>query len=466
MGSLLLCTADVPILTHEERVGTLVGKYRLEGILGEGGMGVVYRATNTATGRLVAIKVLRQPLVHDPSAYPRFEREARAAATLRHPNVIDVLDLGTSEDGAAFMVLELLEGESLGDLLDRAAPLSPEQTLRILLPVVDVLVQAHAQGFAHRDLKPENIFLARGPDGSVTPKLLDFGLAKPLQTEEAIRLTATGNVFGTPAYMSPEQAQGMPNVEHTFDLWAVGVLLFEALTGRPPFEAPTAAMLMNKLLSERAPRVRDLAPEVPPAVARVVDRALHPQLAKRYADATALKEALEGAAAAASIELPAKGAPILGLPAPSEGPTSIDATLTQPVHAPPVPRPRGRGRTLGLLVAGLGLGALLLAIALALRPNAAADRTAPGSPRVPPAATRPTAPPGSATSDPPPSLLPEEVPTPASVVTPPDPPQPMRQTRPVRPSMRPRPRPATRGATDRPGLATMSALPALRGWMQ
>ncbi len=463
----------MPILTHEERIGTLLGNCRLEEILGEGGMGVVYRATHSATGRAVAVKVLRQPLAADPNAHKRFEREARAAAALRHPNVIDVLDLGTSEDGASFMVLELLEGESLGDLLERAAPLSPAQALSVMLPVVDALATAHAHGFAHRDLKPDNIFLARSLDGSITPKLLDFGLAKPLMAQEATQLTATGNVFGTPSYMSPEQAQGLPDLDHTFDLWAVGVILFEALTGRPPFEAPTAAMLMNKLLSERAPMLRDVLPEVPAPIARVVDRTLDPQLSKRPADAVSLKRELAEAATQVGIPLLRTGAEALdSLPSPSEGPRAPVATVTEPALQAPIPKASPR-RRVPLLAAGFGLGGLLLGAAyLALRPTVPTETPlARGAleapPEVPPPEARPSEAPSPETQ---PSKAPQpESPQPDVSLEPSAPLQPRaeRSSTPRRTRRRPHARPESAGMVNEPsGVATMSALPALRGWMQ
>lgn len=307
----------MPILTDEERIGTFIGKYRLDAMLGEGGMGVVYRATNQSTGRGVAIKLLRDQLVPDTTARKRFQREARAAASLRHPNVVDVLDLGTSDDGAAFLVLELMEGESLGQLLERHGRLATEQTLAVLIPIMQALVAAHEAGFAHRDLKPDNIFLDRGHDGNVTPKLLDFGLAKPMLAEKATQLTETGSVFGTPGYMSPEQAQGIQGQDDVFDRWAMGVILFECLTGEMPFDANTAAMLMKKILSERAPKVRDVNPEIPPALAKAVDRALEQRLSKRYPSMAAFVEALEKAIEKCGIELPRIGTSgVFGLPEP------------------------------------------------------------------------------------------------------------------------------------------------------
>lgn len=346
----------MPILTDEERIGTFIGKYRLDALLGEGGMGVVYRACNQSTGRGVAIKLLRDQLVPDTTARKRFQREARAAASLRHPNVVDVLDLGTSEDGAAFLVLELMEGESLGQLLERHGRLGIEQTLAVLIPIMDALVAAHEAGFAHRDLKPDNIFLDRGHDGNVTPKLLDFGLAKPMLAEKATQLTQTGSVFGTPGYMSPEQAQGIQGQDDVFDRWAMGVILFECLTGEMPFEANTAAMLMKKILSERAPRVRDVNPEIPPALAKVVDRSLEQRLAKRYATMADLVAALHKAIEKCDISLPRIGTSgVFGLPEPGAPSSHAAAETVADLRRV---RARRRSRAPWMIAAALLLAAI------------------------------------------------------------------------------------------------------------
>ena len=368
----------MPILTDEERIGTFIGKYRLDAMLGEGGMGVVYRATNQSTGRPVAIKLLRDQLVPDTTARKRFQREARAAASLRHPNVVDVLDLGTSDDGAAFLVLELLQGESLGQLLERHGRLTVEHTLALLMPIMDALVAAHEAGFAHRDLKPDNIVLDRGRDGNVTPKLLDFGLAKPMLAEKATQLTQTGSVFGTPGYMSPEQAQGVQGQDDVFDRWAVGVILFECLTGEMPFDAHTAALLMKKILSERAPKVRDVNPEIPVAVAKAVDRALEQRLSKRYASMAEFVEALDKAIEKSGIELPRIGTSgVFGLPEPGT-PTSHAAAETV-TDLRRVRRERSRlplvlGAASVLIVTGI-------ALALALSGSAPEVRSEPLEPR-------------------------------------------------------------------------------------
>ena len=199
----------MPIPTIRERIGTdIAGRYRTERLIGRGGMGVVYGGRHLWTERPVAIKVLKSQYSEDPYFARRFLQEARTAAGIRHPHVVDVLDMGQDEDGTVYIVLELLAGESLADRLKRTSRLSPDSVVGTLLPVMEAVAKAHARGVVHRDLKPDNIFLAEdevvSPD--VIPKVLDFGIAKVL--EGSTLSTHTGAIIGTPAYMAPEQFLG------------------------------------------------------------------------------------------------------------------------------------------------------------------------------------------------------------------------------------------------------------------
>src|ERR1700728_83204 len=199
----------------------LAGKYRLDGLLGAGGMGEVYRAENLGIGRSVAIKVLREEHGESAEVVMRFLREARAANIVRHPNVVDVLDVGQAEDGSPFIVQELLEGEDLAHYVHaQGGKLPPETAIRLLIPAIDAVAFAHARGVIHRDLKPENIFLARDHSGAVVPKLLDFGISRVVSVEEQ-RMTATGMSIGTPAYMSPEQIRADKVVDARTDVWSI-----------------------------------------------------------------------------------------------------------------------------------------------------------------------------------------------------------------------------------------------------
>jgi len=280
----------------------VAGRYRLDRELGRGGMGAVFAATDLESGAPVAVKVLHSALADQPDLLERFFQEARAAAALSHPNVVEVLDTGL-EDHVAYIALELLEGESLGARLSRERRLSPAEALRVLLPVIDALVTAHDTKILHRDLKPENVFLAVDADGTETVKLLDFGLAKLL--ENAVIHTQQGAVLGTPGYMSPEQMRGVGELTPATDVWSLGVVFFRALAGELPFpveDNPT--MMVMKMLTSETPRLREVAPDVPPRLAAAIDLALKHSPETRHRDMRELREALLEAAEADSIALP------------------------------------------------------------------------------------------------------------------------------------------------------------------
>jgi serine/threonine protein kinase len=297
--------------SDEPESGTvLAGKYELETVLGKGGMGVVFRGRHLGTERPIAVKILRRELMSDATLAKRFMREAKAAAALQHPNVVDVLDYGVDTDGTAFQVLELLDGESLGEHLQRKGTVPIDVTLSLLLPVIHALVMAHARGVIHRDLKPDNVFLARNAHGRVVPKLLDFGIAKLMRKDGAKSTVATraGSAIGTPAYMSPEQARGTDDVGTSTDVWAIGVILFECIAGRIPFEAETGSILMARIITEQAPSLRSVAPETPEAIVRVIDRALAAAQIDRWPSMSALGDALREAAAESGIAIAPPGA--------------------------------------------------------------------------------------------------------------------------------------------------------------
>src|SRR5687768_10390405 len=212
----------------------IAGKYELEELLGQGGMGAVWRARNVALDSLVALKVLRS--TSDRAALSeRLVQEARAAAKLTHPAIVKVFDVGQTESGDPFIVMELLHGSSLGTILATESRISSIQAARILLPIADALSLAHSKGIIHRDLKPDNVFVVH--DGSsVQPKLVDFGIVKMQQDDGESHLTQAGAVLGSPDYMSPEQARGQDDVGLGTDVWSFSVVLYEAITGRPPFK--------------------------------------------------------------------------------------------------------------------------------------------------------------------------------------------------------------------------------------
>jgi serine/threonine-protein kinase len=281
----------------------LAGRYRIDSVLGRGGMGTVYRAVQLATGRAVAIKTLLPELDESHEIRRRFEREAHATAFLQHPNLVDVFELGTTDSGSLFLAMELVDGDSVADLVERG-PVHPRRTLVIARQALLGLGHAHQHGLVHRDMKPENIMLARaGKPGQEYEqvKLLDFGIVKVLAEAAGIfgwdKLTSTGVTFGTPAYMPPEQALGR-SVDGRADLYAMGVIIFEMLTGRTPFVSDDHIAMLRMHVSRPPPAVTDVAGDQPwctGAMERLVGGALAKQPGDRFADARAMADALERA---------------------------------------------------------------------------------------------------------------------------------------------------------------------------
>lgn len=299
----------MPLLTDSERLGTeLSGKYQLKSIVARGGMGVVYEAVHAWTGRRVAVKVLR-PEQQESSNDRRVLNEARLATQLRHPNVVDVLDMGADENGVMYLVMEYLEGESLGALLDRQGRIPPAELLETMLPIVGAVATAHRAGILHRDLKPSNLFISEQAGGVRVPKLLDFGIAK---ASDQGPVTASGLVVGTPHYMAPEQATD-GDIGKSTDIWAFGVIFHECLRGCRPFEATTPTAVLMKAVNERAPRLSEVATDTPRALAAVVDRALDRDASKRFQTADEFAHALLCAAMQDGVPLPTDPDPI-GLP--------------------------------------------------------------------------------------------------------------------------------------------------------
>lgn len=280
-------------MTPRERVGTHVaGRYTLQSVLARGGMGVLYQALQRDTGRLVALKIMTPGGQERSAVRMRFLNEARAAAAVRHPHIVEVLDLGFDEDESPFLAMELLHGRTLDAELKRHRQLSPRRTLSLVMPLIDAVCALHRQGVIHRDLKPGNIFLAQDEQGGVTPKLLDFGLAR---VAEDSRLTHTGLVVGTPAYMAPEHAAG-EDVDQQADVWSLGVVLYECLSGRLPIEAPNRYAMATQLLAGRVVPLGQRAPHLPGPFVHAVERALRRDRSLRYRDVAQLVQGLQLAA--------------------------------------------------------------------------------------------------------------------------------------------------------------------------
>jgi serine/threonine protein kinase len=407
--------SDLAPRTPSERPGetTLGGRYRLLRLLGAGGMGRVYEAENLRTGRHVAVKVLDASRSADSAQVARFLQEARSAARLVHPNVVDVIDL--DRDGELlFIVQELLHGEDLQSLLDARGTLSPDEAVAIALPALRGLSHAHEMGVVHRDIKPSNLFLAREADGAVVPKIIDFGISKITHGDDAAMvLTTTGEVFGTPAYMSPEQLRGARNVDARADVWAFGVLLYECLAGALPVQSENYNVLVHEVLSGRRRPLHEAAPEVPAPIADVVMRALSMDPADRFANAGALLEALTPFAST------------LRPSAPQEVKRASPEALaqTQPRAPTPVPPPAPHARRWPEMAAAAALFAsVLVVLAIAtLRPGT--DTATPQAPATvtsaPPDAGAPRtavpAPPAAAPTPEPPTPTPLAAPTTTAV---------------------------------------------------
>jgi predicted ATPase/tRNA A-37 threonylcarbamoyl transferase component Bud32/Tfp pilus assembly protein PilF len=289
-------------------IGAVVdGKYRVDALLGSGGMGAVYRATHVQLERAVALKVVRADRLADATAVERFRREAVAVARLSHPRIVTVHDYGIEPDSGAYLVLELLDGRSLRAELAERGRIAVADALDLMCQACSAVESAHRAGVIHRDLKPENIFLERprGTDSARSAKVLDFGLAKMEAAVSARSLTQPGAVMGTPDYMSPEQCQG-EEADARSDVYALGCVLYEMLTGRPPFVAPTALALVYKHVAEAPRRPSELVPEIAPSLDEAVLRALAKAPGERHRTAEAFAVALRAAATAVT---PSGGAP-------------------------------------------------------------------------------------------------------------------------------------------------------------
>ena len=270
-----------------ELVGHVVaGRYAIEAILGSGAMGTVYRGRDRRLERSVAIKVLHEDFADHPTMVARFRREAEAAARLRHPNVSSVLDAGETGDGHPMLVMDLVDGVSLRAVMD--GPLAPSRSLHLVRHILQGLDHAHTAGVVHRDLKPDNVIVERDHRGREVPRIVDFGIAalQSLDGAPVGRLTETGAMIGTPLYMAPEQARG-EEVDHRADLFALGVILFEMLSGTTPFEGSAVEVVVANM-SEDLPAIAARAPgvAVEPAHELFLGRLAARDRARRFADAT------------------------------------------------------------------------------------------------------------------------------------------------------------------------------------
>ena len=463
-------------------IGQSIGNYRVTRLLGEGGMGMVYLAEHPTLGRRAAVKVLHPDLAASQEMIERLFNEARAANAIGHPGIVEVSDLGLLPSGTPYIVMEFLEGQSLGARMSQGGRLSLRATLEIADQAASAVGAAHAKGIIHRDLKPDNLFLTPDPQwpGRERLKVLDFGIAKLAQRPAAASdvRTRTGAILGTPRYMSPEQCRDSREVDHRTDIYSLGVILYEMLAGTPPFVSSSWGEMAHMHIGVKPPDLRELVPDLPLAIERAVARALEKEPDARFQSMAELRQALDGTFAGDKT-IPG------GVSWAAANPTLVDApdpASTLPFDAPPVtppirrttlagaasevqrspgtsllPRP-GR-RAVPLLVAGLiGAAIVVISALTAIRrpasepPAAAAGGPVPERPAsaaVAPAAPRAPAPPAPAVVEP-------QAPRAISVELPPKP----ESAPPIRnqkvtprsgsPSARPAPAPARRRPPDKP----------------
>jgi serine/threonine-protein kinase len=451
-----------PAGRDEALVGLLLAdRFQVESLIGRGGMGIIYRARHLMLDRTVAVKFLHHYFVADERAAGRFVREARAMARIEHPNAATVYDFGVMPDGAAYIVMEYVEGESLRGALSRSGPFPILEALAIADQVCGAVEAAHRQGVIHRDLKPENILLKRTGEG-LTVKVVDFGLAKiagTSVTDSGQVVTAAGEFFGTPAYMAPEFYTG-EEITEAADIYALGIILFEMLTGQPPFHGPVQAVITGHLFRE-APALSALVPGLPPAVEAAVRLGLRKAASDRPASAaelaawlrTAYPGAAGAAAATAHIAVPPALADDDSQPEPLSRPAAARprytrrrgrrtaalkrGELTAVLRDPPEPGPGeqtapleegsgaplpGRRKVMGLAAIGTGvliLGSVFAAFNTASTFDAPPTQPAAPAPETPqPAAPTPVAPVAVGATEPAPRTPP---PPPAEPAAEPDP---------------------------------------------
>ena len=333
-GSTLVGDHVLPSKDLSLKPGTTVGEYRIERKIGEGGFGAVYSAVHPVIGKSAAIKILSPQFSADPVMVSRFISEARAVNQIRHRGIIDIFAFGKLDDGRQYYIMELLEGKTLEEYLRERGRLRPAEALPILRQVARALDAAHAAGIAHRDLKPENIFLVFDEDGTIMPKLLDFGIAKLLGDSQQSK-TRTGTPMGTPLYMSPEQCRGK-QVDHRTDIYSFGIMTHVMITGQPVFSGEDIMDVMMAQVGSTPPSASSVCPDIPHALDAPILRMLAKEADARPQTLGAAVDELVAAARTAGIDVPSVAVrsseklPAIGLPANKSSEEVFAPTLVQP----------------------------------------------------------------------------------------------------------------------------------------